>query len=112
YQRVIDSARKHGVAIVKLRRAMSLNLGGGTRAEVLNPSDSIAVSPNNGSIGLRLRYGSTAIILAGDAEADAETDMAQACDVRADILKLSHHGSRTSSTPGFVAAVAPQAAVI
>lgn len=112
FKRVIHVAHDRGVGVVRLRRSMALNLGGGASAEVLNPSDAMAISPNNGSIGLRIHYGATAIVLAGDAEAEAEADMVQACDLHADVLKLSHHGSRSSSTQSFLQAVAPHAAVL
>jgi len=112
FQRVMKLAREKGVSITVVRRGMALNLGGGLVADVLNPSDGTVLSPNNESVGLRLRYGATAMVLAGDAEADAESEMAATCDLRADVMKLSHHGSRTSTTPRMLEAVRPRAAVV
>jgi competence protein ComEC len=47
------------------------------------------------------------VLFAGDAEALAESELAQG-DLRADLLKAPHHGSRTSSTDEFLRAVAPK----
>jgi competence protein ComEC len=70
-------------------------------------------SGNNDSVVLRLRYGSVSIMLAGDIEKAAEDSMiASGLDMRADLLKVPHHGSRTSSTEPFIDAVNPRYAVI
>lgn len=68
---------------------------------------------NDSSLTLRLTHGRVRVLLTGDAEAAAESRMLQRPDVLpADVVKVPHHGSRTSSTPGFVATVAPRVAVI
>ena len=52
-------------------------------------------------------------MLPGDAELDAQQDLlASGVDLRADVLKVPHHGSRTSSTPELLEAVRPTLAVI
>ena len=69
-------------------------------------------SPNEGSLALRVRIGGTAILFTGDAEREAEAAMLDRRDtVAAVVLKVPHHGSRTSSAAPFVAAVAPTLAV-
>ena len=61
---------------------------------------------------LRIAYAGRVLLLPGDIERDSEHELlAAAAPLRADILKVPHHGSRTSSTPAFVAAVAPALAV-
>ena len=68
---------------------------------------------NNESLVLRFDYGESSFLFTGDQEADAEEDLlASGADVDADILKAGHHGSGTSSSEEFLAAVSPQAAVI
>lgn len=65
-------------------------------------------SENDGSIVLRVRYRDRAVLLAGDIEARAEEKLvAEGAPLSADVLKAPHHGSPTSSTPDFVAAVHP-----
>jgi competence protein ComEC len=70
------------------------------------PSRSI----NDNSIVLRLVHGEVAVLLAGDVEALAESELAQH-DIHAALLKAPHHGSRTSSTEAFLRRVDPQAVV-
>jgi beta-lactamase superfamily II metal-dependent hydrolase len=70
-------------------------------------------SGNNDSVVVRLVYGSVAILLAGDIEQAAENSLvASGVDLRADLLKVPHHGSRTSSTDGFINSVKPRYAII
>jgi competence protein ComEC len=63
---------------------------------------------------LRITYGERAILLVGDAERDEEGSLLGVARsrLRADVLKVGHHGSRTSSSPAFLAAVAPSYAVV
>ena len=88
---------------------------GRLRIEVLHPTGSAAEYDghlHDKSIVLRAVYGDVAIMLTGDAEAPVERDLVQAgLDLQSDVLKLGHHGSRTSTTPEFVSAVAPALAV-
>jgi competence protein ComEC len=88
----------------------------GVTVEVLWPPRDTAptvTSRNNDSVVLRFVYGSVAILLAGDIEREAEDALVQSgTDLRADVLKVPHHGSKTSSTPGFIDRVQPRCAVI
>ena len=68
---------------------------------------------NNGSLVLRVDFGETSFLFTGDMEQKAEGDLLEAgADVRADVLKVGHHGSPTSSSQAFLEAVAPSIAVI
>jgi len=68
---------------------------------------------NNDSLVLRIRYGRHAFLLCGDAERPVERGMIDAGELqRADVLKVAHHGSRTSSTEQFLDIVQPTFAVI
>ena len=66
---------------------------------------------NNASVVLRVRAGRWTALLTGDVERDAEEALAER-DVRADILKVAHHGSRTSTSPALLAAVRPRLALV
>lgn len=82
---------------------------------VLGPENSAALADagNNGSIVLRLDYGQSSALLTGDAERDAEQAMlAAGVPLRADVLKVGHHGSDASTSSEFLAAVQPRLAVI
>ncbi len=69
---------------------------------------------NETSVVLRVAYGRVVFLLTGDAEREEEHWMLQHTSpemLRADVLKLGHHGSKTSSTPEFVEAVQPRVGV-
>lgn len=79
--------------------------------EVLHPASVSGSNLNNTSIAMRVTYGDVAFVLTGDAEAVAETQMVARHGLAADVLHLGHHGSSTSTTPAFLAAVSPSVAV-
>lgn len=88
----------------------------GTQATVLAPESGYA-NPggpvNDDSLVLRLDYQRASVLLEGDAEAASEATMlAQHRIAPATLLKVGHHGSKTSTNPDFLAAVAPREAVI
>ena len=89
---------------------------GAVSAEVLWPravNADGAPSRNNDSIVLRLSYGDQVILLTGDVEKEAELALLnQAVDLRSDLVKVAHHGSKTSSVGAFVAAARPSLAII
>jgi competence protein ComEC len=69
---------------------------------------------NNNSMVIRVAVGSRRILLAGDIERDAERSLIAAFGrrLRADVLKVAHHGSRTSTSPDFLDVVRPSIALI
>ncbi len=80
--------------------------------DVLNPLPSLFPDSNNCSVVLRFAYGEVVFLFTGDAERDAEASMlAAGQNVRADVLKVGHHGSRTVSSAPFLAAAKPKVAV-
>ena len=89
---------------------------GGLQARVLSPEvgyGNPGVAVNDDSLVMRLEFGKASVLLEGDAEAPSEAAMlAQGRVTQATLLKVGHHGSITSTTPGFLAAVAPRDAVI
>jgi competence protein ComEC len=67
---------------------------------------------NNRSLVLKLTYGAISFLFTGDIEQEAESVLVQTSDdLRANVLKVPHHGSRTSSSDAFVRAVDPVVAV-
>ncbi len=89
---------------------------GGVRAEFLAPEPEYTnpgAPANDDSLVLRLAYGNGSVLLEGDAESPSEQAMLAHHRVTAStLLKVGHHGSRTSTTPEFLQAVAPKDAII
>jgi competence protein ComEC len=109
------TARRAGVPVYLLGRGDTLRFGAVT-ADVLWPartSEAGAPSGNNDSLVLRLRFGRRAFLLTGDIESEAEESIASTTeDLSADVVKVAHHGSRTSSTEKFVRLAHPAIAII
>lgn len=88
---------------------------GGAELEVLWPCPryDAALGLNDNSIALRLAFGRRAFLLTGDLERDSERLLVSAGRVEpVDVLKVAHHGSRTSTSPAFLSAARPSLAVI
>lgn len=97
------------------RRGMDIDLGGGAHLNILFPDRDVSgLSTNEGSIVAKLVYGDTSVLLTGDAPQNIEKYLValDGKDLDADILKVGHHGSRTSTSPELLAAVTPVYAVI
>jgi hypothetical protein len=87
---------------------------GGVQVSVLNPQvgESAANPPQDDeSMLLRFQFRESSALLAGDAHKRTES-LLEGENPRADLLKIGHHGSATSSSPDFLQAVAPQFAVV
>lgn len=108
-------AEKAGVKIVPMSEGRQFAFGG-AQIEILAPTaDYIPVDEpkNNDSLVMRIRYGARTFLLCGDAERPVERRMLEDNEItHADVLKVAHHGSHTSSTEEFLDAASPEYAVI
>ena len=114
---LLELARRKGIKVVEALRGQRIDLGGGAMAEVLWPPwprlKGTGADDNNNSIVLRVRYGRVRFLLPADIEEEAERLLSsRPSEVRAEVLKVAHHGSPSSSTLGFLKAVSPKVAVI
>jgi competence protein ComEC len=116
YEGMLRALRARGVPILHPEALCGSREVGGARVEVLAPCPvfSSDVGPNDNSFALRIAFGSRALLFVGDAEREEESKLLQTARnrLRADVLKVGHHGSATSSSPAFIAAVAPREAII
>lgn len=119
FEDVLLAVQKKGLKIKEGKAGVELDLGQfdegvpPVSAEILAPISSKYEDMNNYSIVLRLTYGSTVFLFTGDAEDVSEEEMLTSKgSLKADVLKVGHHGSNSSTTKEFLAAVAPQYAII
>ena len=101
-----------------LKAGDKVDLGKGYYFEVLAPGDFLIKQDkarfNNTSIVMKLHYGQFTMLFTGDAEAPVEDYLQQkyGSALKADVLKVGHHGSKTSSIYKFISKVQPQYALI
>lgn len=117
YRDFLSTVRARGIDFQKALRGQAVELGGGTRVEVLNPPEAHLTGTeddiNNNSIVLRVAAGPASVMLMGDAGRDAEAAiLASGCSVKSDLLKVAHHGSNDSTGGAWLDAVSPRYAVI
>ena len=90
----------------------TFNLGS-AKITILAPNNSKYKDLNNFSVVVKLEFGSNSFLLTGDAEDISESEiLAKGFNVKADLLKVGHHGSHSSTTDEFLAKVNPKYAVI
>ena len=112
FERLLDAIERNGLEITTVQAGDVLSAGD-IQMTALAPNSSGHSNLNNYSIVLRMQFGQTAFIFTGDSEALSEREMlASGRNLRANVLEVGHHGSRTSTTDAFLDAVNPEAVVI
>ena len=111
FSNFMEAIHNHDLYVV-FPLAGDMLLAGAIKLEVVSPKHKSG-SINNSSIVLHMEHGYTSFLFTGDAEREAEYSMvASGFDISANVLKVGHHGSRTSTTQRFLDAVSPCIAVI
>jgi competence protein ComEC len=112
-QTLLREAKALKIPIILHKAGDNLEIGGARVAVLAPPRDAEAhVSrPNDESLVMKVSYGETSALLEGDAEKKTERQVADE-NPQADLLKVAHHGSATSTIPELLAAVHPRFAVI
>jgi competence protein ComEC len=109
----MDDIARAKIPVVKVGRVAPVAAIGGVAITSLNGDVGAEATHNNSSMVLRFSLGDASILFTGDIEAAGERAMLETRhDLRSTMLKVPHHGSATSSTASFIAAVHPDAAVI
>src|ERR1035437_1784754 len=116
YQNVREEMKRQNIPDILVRKGMRLDVGSGVFIDILFPDRDVSEwATNDGSVVAKLTYGKNSIILTGDATAKTEKIILSentSSQLKSTILKVGHHGSRTSSTSPFVKAVSPTYALI
>ncbi len=118
YQEWNDLIKQKNIPLVFAQAGQIVTIANDLAVKILYPLGKIngqdfSKDTNHSSIIGRIYYGKNSILFTGDAEANAEAPLVlSGADLKSDILVVGHHGSKTSTTDEFLAAVAPQIAVI
>ncbi len=111
-----NSVDGHHIKKLTARRGMKIDLGDGVVLNILFPDRDVSrvKNTNDGSIVAILSYGTTNVMLTGDAPQSVEIRLValDGKNLKSNILKLGHHGSRTSSNASFLGNVSPDYAII
>ncbi|CAM4026864.1 MBL fold metallo-hydrolase [Mesobacillus zeae] len=113
YKDFLTAVKDEGVKIKTATKGVSIPLKGVT-ANFVGPVRSYSNSDlNNWSAVLRLTYGKKAFLFTGDAETTSENDMIKSKQLlTADVIKIGHHGAKTSTSSAFLKTVKPKYAVL
>jgi competence protein ComEC len=114
YTNFLSDIDRKGIPYTEAARGQVFDVGDGLSITVLGPPGrKVSDDYNENSIVLLARYGRIGILLTGDAGIAAENELLQSgMPLSAEVLKVGHHGSSDASGAAFLAAVAPEVAVI
>lgn len=115
YEKMLHRVRARGTRVRRPEELCGRHLFGGATVDVLAPCPSITpfANANDNSLVLKVSLGARSVLFVGDAEREEENALIErGAALHADVLKVGHHGSRTSSSPAFLARVSPTWAVI
>jgi competence protein ComEC len=122
YDEYREAVTQSGAHYEKARAGAKYDLGGGARVLVLAPSEPLFTRdqvktggnlPNANAIVLRLDYGDFSMLLTGDAEEQTEHRMlTKDVNLKVNVLKVAHHGSKYATSQDFVERVKPEVAII
>ncbi|MBU3157096.1 ComEC/Rec2 family competence protein [Clostridium estertheticum] len=109
---VVSAIKAKGMKVTAPTVGETFKVGGAT-ATILAPNSTGYEDLNNFSIVIRLTFGNNSFIFDGDAEGASENEMlSKGFDISADVLKVGHHGSSSSTTQAFLDKVNPKYAII
>lgn len=117
YSQLLASVKEKKIPLKLGRKGRTIAIGGGANLELLAPEEPFIKNsrsdPNSNSIVFRLSYKNQAVLFTGDAEEETETRLlVDSKKLRADLLKVAHHGSKHASGRAFLDAVKPKYAVV
>lgn len=110
YKTLLDSVEQENCSVIEAKNGVSVIQSEDLNAYFVAPCESSYSDLNNYSAVLKLTYGGNSFLFTGDAEELSEKEMT--ADISADVVKVGHHGSDTSSSESFVERVSPEYAVI
>jgi len=110
YEHLLTTIMNKGLKIKTALANLKIINEGNLQATIVAPNSKKYSSLNNYSIVLRLIYENTSFLFTGDAEELSEKEIKE--NIKADVLKVGHHGSSTSTSENFLSRVSPKYAII
>lgn len=112
YTRMLEEIKASGAKVISAKVGSTYTLGEAS-FEILGPVSDSTEDLNSMSVVAKVTHGENSFLFTGDAESDEEREIIGAgVDLDADVLKMGHHGSNTSSCKEFLAEVTPEICVI
>ncbi|MDD2574573.1 MAG: MBL fold metallo-hydrolase, partial [Firmicutes bacterium] len=111
FETMVETVTGKGKRFQRARAGVVITEGEGLRVDILAPVGDDYDNLNNYSAVVKVEYGNVGIIFMGDAEALSEREM-DSNRVKAQVLKVGHHGSRSSTSSEFLEKVSPAYAII
>lgn len=117
YNYFIELVKQKNINIIRVKAGNRLNIDKYAHVDILWPTNNLIQENvlNNNSLVCKFVYNNFSILFTGDIEAVSEKNIIQICnnnELKSTILKVAHHGSKSSSTQEFLEEVMPQIAII
>lgn len=113
YEDLLTAIKSKNLKVSTAKAGIAIDIDPKVKIEMLAPNSEAYDDLNNYSAVIKLTYGKTAFLFEGDAESSSEKEMLEkGYELKADVLKIGHHGSSSSTTPEFLSAVSPKYAII
>ena len=114
YRHILSIAKEKKIKLIYVKEGDVLKIGG-IKISIIHPENKLMINNpmNNNSIVCKVEYISFSLLLTGDIEMEAEElILRKNINLKADVLKVAHHGSKTSTTGEFLKAINPKVALI
>ena len=111
FENLIDTIEQKSIRLHTAKAGVNIVQGDPLQISILAPFSESDSNFNNCSAVVKLKYGETLFLFMGDAEQEIEAKLLNA-DIDADVLKVGHHGSHSSSSARFIQKVSPAHAII
>lgn len=114
YENLLSAIKNKGIKATEAKAGSIIDIGDASvELTILAPNSKDYEDLNDFSVVVKLTYNKTSFLFTGDAETVSEKEMLnKKYDLEADVLKIGHHGSRSSTSDAFLKAVSPKYAIV